>query len=333
MTVSVASDARQMHWVDIFKGIGIIAIVAGHSLPQAGITSFLFLFHVPLFFYLSGYLHRPNPNFMTYFRKKATHLLIPYVGFLAVFSPLSLLHCVRHSEPVKATLMRLAWGGSHLAGEFAAFWFVTCLFCTQQLMNWLFCRFRLPFVITIVAGLMVAGYATRFLLPLNMGVTAEAAPFYLAGYMCKRYQAPKWSGVVGAVVGLAAAVLIHFDVHVSYDMKYGKYGVPGLSFLLAMGTILAILKLSQYLSQVAAVPQALAPIGSASMGIMFVHEFILQMLGRFAVSGSIAGFVFTLTLSFALTRVLAARPLTRMIFLGDLSGIAKGPSRLQAVRL
>ena len=46
-------DQRE-YW-DIVKGIGIIAIVLGHSGSAA--TAFVYLWHVPLFFFITGYLY------------------------------------------------------------------------------------------------------------------------------------------------------------------------------------------------------------------------------------------------------------------------------------
>jgi len=49
---------RDMH-IDVAKGIGIFSVVSGHIVT--GIASeFMFLFHMPFFFFISGYLHKKN---------------------------------------------------------------------------------------------------------------------------------------------------------------------------------------------------------------------------------------------------------------------------------
>ena len=53
MNVNQPKDKRE-YW-DIVKGIGIIAIVLGHSGSAA--TAFVYLWHVPLFFFITGYLY------------------------------------------------------------------------------------------------------------------------------------------------------------------------------------------------------------------------------------------------------------------------------------
>ncbi|WP_270224197.1 acyltransferase family protein [Lactiplantibacillus pentosus] len=51
--------AKRIEWIDIAKGIAILAVVVGHTLgPYNGqlFGSLIFAFHMPIFFMLSGYL-------------------------------------------------------------------------------------------------------------------------------------------------------------------------------------------------------------------------------------------------------------------------------------
>lgn len=43
---------------DIMKGIGIIAMIIGHIWP----SGIIYAFHMPLFFFVSGYFYKPMPN-------------------------------------------------------------------------------------------------------------------------------------------------------------------------------------------------------------------------------------------------------------------------------
>lgn len=42
--------------IDIMKGIGIILMVVGHSGYPSFLRNFIYTFHMPLFFMISGYL-------------------------------------------------------------------------------------------------------------------------------------------------------------------------------------------------------------------------------------------------------------------------------------
>ena len=70
-------DARHL-WVDIAKTIGIFLIVFSH-LNQSGFSeAFLWTFHVPLFFFISGYLTKPqtDPEFLG---RVTRRLVLPYL--------------------------------------------------------------------------------------------------------------------------------------------------------------------------------------------------------------------------------------------------------------
>lgn len=47
---------KRKHWVDVLKGIGIILVVIGHVCPSCNFSKWIYTFHMPLFFSLSGYL-------------------------------------------------------------------------------------------------------------------------------------------------------------------------------------------------------------------------------------------------------------------------------------
>ena len=61
--------------VDIIKGIGIISITAGHIFSEP-VRGFLFLYHVPIFIFISGYLYKPYPVKKDYFERKTYSLFI-----------------------------------------------------------------------------------------------------------------------------------------------------------------------------------------------------------------------------------------------------------------
>jgi fucose 4-O-acetylase-like acetyltransferase len=72
---------KKIEWIDIAKGFGILTVVAGH-IYEGDIRRIIFIFHMPLFFFISGYLFKPDLNRMHYFKKKSYHLLVPYIAFL-----------------------------------------------------------------------------------------------------------------------------------------------------------------------------------------------------------------------------------------------------------
>lgn len=48
--------AKRIEYLDYAKGIGIILVVLGHILIKGNIKIYIYSFHMPLFFIISGYL-------------------------------------------------------------------------------------------------------------------------------------------------------------------------------------------------------------------------------------------------------------------------------------
>ena len=75
--------AKRIEYLDYAKGIGIILVVLGHILIKGNIKIYIYSFHMPLFFIISGYLFNYINiiNFKEVINKKIKALLIPYLTF------------------------------------------------------------------------------------------------------------------------------------------------------------------------------------------------------------------------------------------------------------
>lgn len=64
--------------LDVMKGIGILAMIAGHTGISSGLVGFVFVWHMPLFFLVAGYFFRPQ-SVAEAWKKNFRTLLIPYL--------------------------------------------------------------------------------------------------------------------------------------------------------------------------------------------------------------------------------------------------------------
>ena len=81
----------RQEFIDVAKGIGIISVVFAH-LGLA--TRYLYLFHMPLFFFLSGMVFKPQTNQTNqtnFILSKVKSLLIPYFFFLIILYPIQVI--------------------------------------------------------------------------------------------------------------------------------------------------------------------------------------------------------------------------------------------------
>lgn len=77
----------RIDWIDLTKGIAIFLMVCGHTSIPLSISNWIWSFHMPLFFIISGILFNATkyPNFNLFIKKRGKTLIIPYINapFLA----------------------------------------------------------------------------------------------------------------------------------------------------------------------------------------------------------------------------------------------------------
>ena len=66
---------ERINWIDLLKGFGILLVIYGHNLPY--FEKYIYSFHMPLFFFISGLMHPNKINFKV-IKKRAKQILAPY---------------------------------------------------------------------------------------------------------------------------------------------------------------------------------------------------------------------------------------------------------------
>jgi fucose 4-O-acetylase-like acetyltransferase len=79
----IKTYSERLTWIDIFKGIGIVLVVFGHSGIPTKLSWWIWSFHMPMFFFISGFLFNPatNPSFKIFFFKRVKMLVFPYFSY------------------------------------------------------------------------------------------------------------------------------------------------------------------------------------------------------------------------------------------------------------
>lgn len=313
--------AAKFAWIDCIKGSGILLVAATHIvLYGTPARDAIHIFHMPLFFFLSGYLFKPDPDGVGYAVKKARHLLLPYCAFLALLSVPIMVKMSLAGKGSSQLLIQLA-GGQGIGGTMAVLWFVTCLYFTQQAMNFLLVRWKTGIVALVVLGGIAASYANLwypwFWLPLNLHVVPAAMPYFFLGYLCRGRALTAGAAASAWIVSTIAVALALAGYPVAQDMKYTIYGMPLLSLVLAAGMIVAFMHLNLYLARVKPIAAILARLGRYSMGIMFLHMPIAVAMRALSPAGSeTVRFLVAVLASYALSLAFDRFTLTRSIFLG-----------------
>lgn len=121
------ADVRNKE-IDCLRGILIVLVVIGHS-ESGRMHDIVFLFHMPLFFILSGYLlERRKVVKCDYLKTKSFGLLIPYLIYM--FMDFVLIRREISAEIV----FRMFYGGRTISG---VYWYITCFLFTMLLFRFL----------------------------------------------------------------------------------------------------------------------------------------------------------------------------------------------------
>lgn len=109
----------RLRCLDISKGIGIILMVIGHSSLPNIIQDYIYSFHMPLFFIISGMLTNwYKYDFKKFFANKVSNLLFPFIFYS--FIVLCLMRHLGRLNNIKDFIVE-GWNGY-------ALWFVPVLF-------------------------------------------------------------------------------------------------------------------------------------------------------------------------------------------------------------
>ena len=318
---------RQL-WIDALKGIGISAVVVAHVTYNPLLMKTIFMFHMPLFFLLGGWLHNVKVAPAPYLKAKAFALLVPYLCFLVLLWPLELL--VSYPDQVwngawiwHDLLTPMLLGGPLLTGFASVFWFVTCYFLTQQLMHFLLRRHTLRRCAAICAAMLLMAYLHAWLLPQwwlpwSADAVLIAAPLYLIGYWARSSRPLPVAAALAVAfsVALAAAALNVFGVKNTLDLKNVDYGMPVVTLVSALACVALMAALARRV-QANMIGRALAALGGASMTIMFLHQFVqLMMAKKFGIEQAPPRIAAALLLCYLAHRLLTKSPLMARFFLG-----------------
>ena len=286
--------------LDIAKGIGIILIVFGHirnsdSNPVLlNAISFVYYFHVTLFFFISGYFSSPNRSFSEYVRKKVKQLLIPYLwANLILYIVESFVHLliIRDGivntgfvyflrtllgiEPVNLAgptwfMMSLFWVG-------IAYWIIYHL-CKNNELHTLICSFIiaiLGYTLQVVFNFYGVVFIARTCIIISLYALGHY--FKIKGYL-DRITRKTNGAIISFIVSLIILICFYFIINyrVNFFWQRGDnllyFYITGLS-----GTIM-IISLSHIISNIIKEVVFLSYCGAGSLWILIGHYVVFLLI-------------------------------------------------------
>ncbi|MGY3778187.1 acyltransferase family protein [Isobaculum melis] len=193
--------------IDYLKGIGIFFVVWGHVwLIPGDIFHYIYSFHMPLFFMLSGYLYymhreRYHKNtFKQFIKNKARSLLVPYLSFYVVSL---ILTAITASIQLNVSFFVITLKGIFLSNHWQnvnnfALWYLPLSFIAiiifyllEKRGKWqLFLGVCLSLILTPISYQML--YQSTGRVPFTIHVLFPAIVFLAIGYWMNKYSCLEW---------------------------------------------------------------------------------------------------------------------------------------------
>ncbi|MBR5272591.1 MAG: acyltransferase [Clostridia bacterium] len=244
----------------IARGIAALLVILGHAVPfNSLVFRFIFCFHMPFFFILSGITtslhHKEEEKFLPFLFKKFKTLLIPCFIIRVLF-----LVC----QQVKITswqelLIKIFWNNDPNAE-----WFLPTLFCSQILLffvvkaikaikNASWRIFLFVFILAVIPSLLGGIQRSEFftMLPFKADTLLISFSFMLIGFMLKKYSlhqektnpehnAKKPSNFIIFAAAFSVYAIIHYTLNPVYSLPHGQFGENPIIFLF-IATVMSLI--------------------------------------------------------------------------------------------
>ncbi len=268
--------------LDIAKGIGIVLVVLGHALEGLNSSAFfysngrwpsitifvIYLFHMPLFFVVSGYLaslrHRPAG---TTIKKLVLTIVYPYFLW-SIFEGLVLvgLNGYTNSHTSIKVLYEILWN------PIVPFWFLYSLFCCHVLYVWLR-RYaqRIQIGFAVLFFLVPIYIEARGTIPYPvLSQTAKGFLFFMVaanfGYVIKKFG--RWTAIAASILFALLAILQY------QSQMEGALGDTTQIAPAFVGIVATIAWSRLLAAKQSGIVRALAFWGRYSMSIYVMHIFV-----------------------------------------------------------
>jgi fucose 4-O-acetylase-like acetyltransferase len=272
----------QSRRINIVKALCIILMVIGHCEPPEGVRGFIYLFHMPAFFFLSGYLLKEKwlDQPAAFIKKRLCTLYAPFVFWELIFLLLNGLFFRLHLLDTQLTgheMLSQAFQFITFRGHqplLNGYWFLKTLFFCSVI-----CLFLLKFVrrgrLWLVAALVAAAGCCQ-LLPIETTMISRlllACAFYITGVLAARHQVEVRLPYALATLAMVAVISIFWHQSIFAE---GWEVVPYF-FVSLLGTS-GIFGIATALDRLKGIAGLLDHIGRATLTILTFHFLSFKLV-------------------------------------------------------
>ena len=200
------SDAPRMAWVDCVRGFAILLVLIGHTDCFPDVKQYIYGFHMPLFFILSGFLFNfekwQSAGFWTFFKSRVRCYLVPYFSLATICLCIRLAldhfaHGVSGNALGQSAISYVKWifySSTFSCPSCGYLWFLVALFVASLFLYGLMVLFKksalsgfLGCFFAVLVNYDLNTFSMPFL-PFHVDVAMIAALFMLVGVAIRKYR-------------------------------------------------------------------------------------------------------------------------------------------------
>ena len=283
--VEEKEQPKRIEWIDIARGIAIILVCLGHRDIPKSLSTWIYTFHIPVFFFLSGYVtkYEKYKNVKEFIVRKVKGLIAPYFSLGIVYIVLQFLYSlVFHNEFNTIKHLKNLLYGSRIGSS----WFITCLICVE-IICYIISQGEKLFkgninlfksVITVILcsiGLFLNSICEEQWV-WNVNTAFVGVLFFEVGIIIRIFSVvdklKNRKGIIILFPVIACSILCS-TFNNTVDMWYMKYGNVFLFVLGAFSGIYILIFGSVFLEKVKILKKTLIYYGQNTLPIIFFHLF------------------------------------------------------------
>ena len=255
---------KRILWIDICRLISMVLVVWLHFGAPGVLNNYIHLFHMPIFFMLSGLCLNTNKKPAMLIYSKFKSLIIPYFSFGVLFYIIwSLIYLVIMPDRITSFndfLYILLWNNTapkpYLWGGVQ--WFLPCLFFAEMIFYCIFSALKNKYTalgcITLLGIVYIYVFRSRpFFLPMGLDVSLIAVFFIALGHCLKEriVIVDRLTNIhlqLFAALLFAISLICHF-VNGTTNMRLMEYNNPFLYLIGSTSGCLVLIILSKLITK------------------------------------------------------------------------------------
>ena len=229
---STLSKQKRIEYLDIARGIGLLLVAWAHS--RGPYYYRIYLFHMPFFVLLSGYLHKSETEIIPFIKKRLLSLYVPFVFWNILSSFIRYCGGILKGKSLLKLILKILLTLEKDGTLLGASWFLPALFLisvSYKLAERLLFKVPCCDILLSVIYLAVATFGFAVTLPFMLSRTLILSFFYSIGALLRKRNIDlrKWFTIRGIIV--SAICFLALLPGNSANMGANQYSAP-IGFIL-----------------------------------------------------------------------------------------------------